>query len=202
MAAIGDGVPIYPSAKHCARVGEPLRPCTSICCCAGPAVRNRDGRRLAQQKLITRQSPKVTTWPPPVGWDEPDKVHSGAASPVGAPGTYNHLTDALLDVAATRQMYLRRLRSLADLFFSQGRLKEIVAQVYDSIKDVAVKVRAQAVPCCARLRPPGRACCPVPKLGPAAPPTDLPFSGCTALGGQEHRVGAQAGGLRVHPHPG
>jgi hypothetical protein len=59
---------------------------------------------------------------------------------VGAPGTYNHLVDAVLDVAATRQMYLRRLRSLSDMFFSQGRLKEIVAEVYDSIKDVAVKV--------------------------------------------------------------
>jgi hypothetical protein len=129
-------VTLHPLAVH------GLRP-------TGPAVKNRDGRRLAQQKYVSRQSPKITAWPPPVGWDGPDRVLSGVPSAVGAPGTYNHLTDAVLDAAATRQMYLRRLRTLSDLFFSMGRLQEIVGQVYDTIKDVAVRVRWR----CSSLHP-------------------------------------------------
>ena len=152
-------------------------------------MKNRDGRRLQQQTHITRQSPKVTSWPPPVGWDEPDKQLTGAASPIGARGTYKHLTDALLDVAATRQMYLRRLRTLADLFYTGGRLQQIVSELYDSIKDVAVRVRVL----------PERAVDlwvhgwgPLPTVfAPAASHHGGPAgaAGRQALGRQEHRAG-------------
>lgn len=41
----------------------------------------------------------------------------------GAQGTYNHLIDAVLDVPRTRQMYMRRLRTLMDTFMATNRLQ-------------------------------------------------------------------------------
>ena len=41
----------------------------------------------------------------------------------GAPGTYNYLIDAVLAVPRTRQMYVRRLRSLMDQLIATGRLQ-------------------------------------------------------------------------------
>lgn len=47
-------------------------------------------------------------FPDPVGWDDFDRDMTGQPAENGAPGTYNHLTDAVLDVPFTREMYLRR----------------------------------------------------------------------------------------------
>jgi hypothetical protein len=58
-------------------------------------------------------------------WTNPDRVQYGTRSVIGAPGTFNHLTDAILDVAATRAMYLRRLRTLADKYYGQNRLRQV-----------------------------------------------------------------------------
>jgi hypothetical protein len=46
-----------------------------------------------------------------------------AATKRGAPGTYNYLIDTLLAVPRTRQMYMRRLRTLMDSFIATGRLE-------------------------------------------------------------------------------
>ena len=54
----------------------------------------------------------------------------GTRAPNGAPGTYNHLTDALLDAPQARAMYLRRLRTLADRFYAGGRLRQVCVKVF------------------------------------------------------------------------
>lgn len=65
------------------------------------------------------------TFPKPYGWDNPDRNQYGTKSLNGAAGTYNYLTDAILDVAATREMYVRRLRTLADRYLAGGRLQQV-----------------------------------------------------------------------------
>ena len=47
----------------------------------------------------------------------------------GAPGTYNYLIDAILAVPRTRQMYMRRLRTLMDQFIASGRLQVRLGEV-------------------------------------------------------------------------
>jgi len=49
--------------------------------------------------------------------------HNAGNTTTGAPGTYNYLIDAILAVPRTRQMYVRRLRSLMDQFIATGRLQ-------------------------------------------------------------------------------
>lgn len=49
-------------------------------------------------------------------------VHAGPTR-TGAPGTYNYLIDAILSVPRTRQMYVRRLRTLMDQFITTGHLQ-------------------------------------------------------------------------------
>jgi len=65
------------------------------------------------------------TFPAADDWTNPDRVQYGTKSVFGAAGTYNHLTDALLDVSATRAMYMRRLRTLADKYYGQGKLRQV-----------------------------------------------------------------------------
>ena len=65
------------------------------------------------------------TFPKPDDWANPDRVQYGTKSIIGASGTYNHLTDALLDVTAARAMYMRRLRTLADKYYGQGKLRQV-----------------------------------------------------------------------------
>ncbi|KAL4445750.1 hypothetical protein ABPG77_008949 [Micractinium sp. CCAP 211/92] len=55
----------------------------------------------------------------------------------GAPGTYNYLIDAVLSIPRTRQMYLRRLRTLMDAFINTGRLQSLVTAMYQQIRDEA-----------------------------------------------------------------
>jgi hypothetical protein len=97
------------------------------------------GRRLEQQqqqRLLAEGPPlQPGGWPEPVGWSDPDAVPpglglvrlgapSGTETPrrgSGAAFTYNHLTAALLDVPETRAMYLRRLRTLSDIYYGGGQ---------------------------------------------------------------------------------
>eukprot|EP01025_Chloroclados_australasicus_P040119 TRINITY_DN4178_c0_g2_i1.p1 TRINITY_DN4178_c0_g2~~TRINITY_DN4178_c0_g2_i1.p1 ORF type:complete len:1028 (-),score=127.01 TRINITY_DN4178_c0_g2_i1:2597-5680(-) len=67
-----------------------------------------------------------------------DEDRTDGASLTGAPGTYNHLLDAILDVPWTREMYLRRLRSVVDRFMN-GRLVEIITTQYNLIRSEAIK---------------------------------------------------------------
>ncbi|KAL4425867.1 hypothetical protein ABPG75_009883 [Micractinium tetrahymenae] len=55
----------------------------------------------------------------------------------GAPGTYNYLIDAILSIPRTRQMYVRRLRTLMDTFVNTGRLQALVTAMYQQIRDEA-----------------------------------------------------------------
>jgi len=54
-------------------------------------------------------------------------------SPRYADGTFNYLYDAILDVDLTRQMYLRRLRTLMD-FWLNGRIEELVTEHYKKVR--------------------------------------------------------------------
>lgn len=65
------------------------------------------------------------TFPKPDDWNSPDRNQFTTKSVIGAQGTYNHLTDAVLDVNTTRAMYLRRLRNLADKYYGAGRLRQV-----------------------------------------------------------------------------
>jgi len=57
----------------------------------------------------------------------------GDKSPRYADGTFNYLSDAILDVKSTREMYLRRLRTLMDHFMN-GRLEDIITEHYRKIR--------------------------------------------------------------------
>lgn len=54
----------------------------------------------------------------------------GSRSLSGAAGTYNHLTDALLDVPSVRAMYMRRLQTLADKYYGRGMLRQVSLPVH------------------------------------------------------------------------
>jgi hypothetical protein len=49
-----------------------------------------------------------------------DRNDTGKESTTGVPGTYNHLTELILEVEETRMMYLRRLRTLTDELLVSG----------------------------------------------------------------------------------
>eukprot|EP00775_Hariotina_reticulata_P008887 gene8887-9065_t len=63
----------------------------------------------------------------------------GSRSLSGAAGTYNHLTDALLDVPSVRAMYMRRLQTLADKYYGRGLLKQIIDTQWAKISNVAAQ---------------------------------------------------------------
>ncbi|EFJ42738.1 hypothetical protein VOLCADRAFT_119316 [Volvox carteri f. nagariensis] len=79
----------------------------------------------------------ITTFPMPRGWDNPDRSTISQTSPNGPTGTYNHLYDAILDVASARAMYMRRLRSMADKYLAGGVLAQFANQTYVRIKPLA-----------------------------------------------------------------
>src|SRR5689334_19351373 len=83
-------------------------------------------QRLQSSALApcTQVIPK--TYPKPQGWDNPDVDRTQGASPLGAAGTYNHLVDAITDVANTRAMLMRRIRTLADVYLgANGKLVQV-----------------------------------------------------------------------------
>jgi len=57
--------------------------------------------------------------------------------PVGAPGSFNYLIDAILDSSRAREMYMRRLRTLMDEFIATGLLEDMVTAAYEEVKDEA-----------------------------------------------------------------
>ncbi len=83
---------------------------------------SRGGRSRAQRGF------PPATFPAPRGWDAPDRSTAGAASTLGGLGTFNHLVDAVTDVAATRAMLMRRTRTLAEAFLAGGAASRL-AQV-------------------------------------------------------------------------
>lgn len=56
--------------------------------------------------------------------EEYNKDQTGNPSLGGAVGHYNYLYDALLDWPVTREMYLRRLRTLTDKW-TNGRIQDV-----------------------------------------------------------------------------
>ncbi|GMH43574.1 hypothetical protein BSKO_11496 [Bryopsis sp. KO-2023] len=87
------------------------------------------GRRLSQLP----QRPITYELPDPDVYNE-DRTKTGSA--IGPAGTYNHLDDAILSWGPTREMYLRRLRTLVDTYLN-GRLVEIMDEMWDTIKGEA-----------------------------------------------------------------
>jgi hypothetical protein len=67
-----------------------------------------------------------------------DQTKKGATL-TGAPGTFNYLIDAILEVPRTRAMYMRRLRTLMDSFMATGKLQELVTAEYNKIREEAKK---------------------------------------------------------------
>lgn len=53
-------------------------------------------------------------------------LSTAGPTPTGAEGTFNYLVDLIMDVPATREMFMRRLRTLMDTFL-QGRLEQVSA---------------------------------------------------------------------------
>lgn len=110
---------------------------------AGASTQNQ-GPAVSKRKLAAFKAPvraaglPITKFPKPDGWDNPDRVTINTASPNGAKGTYNHLVDAILDVKLTREMYLRRLRSVADELLAGGKLAQLANETYVRIQPLAV----------------------------------------------------------------
>ncbi|KAG2452857.1 hypothetical protein HYH02_002201 [Chlamydomonas schloesseri] len=109
---------------------------------ASPAARR--ARRRAEDVAATinkspmyAAGPTITKFPSPRGWDDPDRATLTDTSSNGPAGTYNHLYDAILDTNATRSMYLRRLRTLADSFLASGRIAQMANETYTRIKPLA-----------------------------------------------------------------
>ncbi|KAK9812205.1 hypothetical protein WJX73_004025 [Symbiochloris irregularis] len=62
---------------------------------------------------------------------------AGGGTPPGAAGTFNYLVNLIMEVPATRQMFMRRLRTLMDQFLDGGRLLQIINETYTEIKPAA-----------------------------------------------------------------
>lgn len=61
----------------------------------------------------------------------------------GAPGTYNYLVDAIMNIPRTRAMYVRRLRTLMDQFITTGRLQTMVTEQYNAVRAEAKRDAAK-----------------------------------------------------------
>lgn len=102
----------------------------------GPAHTHRLRSRALRSDVLSAPRSTVArvgaigsrvTYPKPKGWDGSfDRDMTSSASVTGVPGTYNHLTDALLDLEPTRAMYLRRLRTLTDELLLSGRIAQVL----------------------------------------------------------------------------
>ncbi|GMH43301.1 hypothetical protein BSKO_11223 [Bryopsis sp. KO-2023] len=100
----------------------------------------KTGRKLMQPVTTAPAAtgpvtPAITTYrvPSPEVYDED---RTGGPSPSGADGTFNHLEDAILDWPVTREMYLRRLRSLIDQFYN-GKIDTILKDLWAPIQGEA-----------------------------------------------------------------
>jgi hypothetical protein len=61
----------------------------------------------------------------------------------GAPGTYNYLIDAIMNIPRTRAMYVRRLRTLMDQFITTGRLQAAITEQYTAVRAEAIRDAAK-----------------------------------------------------------
>ncbi|KAJ9525243.1 hypothetical protein QJQ45_020774, partial [Haematococcus lacustris] len=107
---------------------------------AASALQGQAAWGVGQQRPSVEQSLLVrpASYPTPRGWDNPDRNTTSQASPNSAPGSYNHLIDAMLDVPFTRAMVMRRIRTLTDTFLQPGGVLEQMANAtYAAIKRVA-----------------------------------------------------------------
>jgi hypothetical protein len=108
------------------RVAAPLPP-------RAPPVTSLDDLNSLPQNNLAKAARRTSTHLTAAEFNM-DRTHG--PSPIGAAGTYNHLTDAILDVPRTRAMYLRRLRTLMEKFM-RGRIEEILADVFIEARSAA-----------------------------------------------------------------
>lgn len=69
-----------------------------------------------------------------------DCMLCAVASQQGPNGTFNYLIDLVLDVPATRAMYLRRLRTLMD-FWLNGRIAQVYLLIMFIIDSDSIEAR-------------------------------------------------------------
>jgi hypothetical protein len=55
-------------------------------------------------------------------WNDALVVWCTGTVPSGASGTFNYLVDLITQVPHTRQMYMRRLRTITDAYYPSGKL--------------------------------------------------------------------------------
>ncbi|GAX75136.1 hypothetical protein CEUSTIGMA_g2580.t1 [Chlamydomonas eustigma] len=103
----------------------------------GPTRTNT--RRLRQRSLLPDGSGGKlhAVYPKPTGWADPDRNMTVTPSVTGVPGTFNYLTDAVLDISITRSMYMRRLRTLTDELLVSGKITKLANETYNRIKHLA-----------------------------------------------------------------
>eukprot|EP01025_Chloroclados_australasicus_P013026 TRINITY_DN1620_c0_g1_i5.p1 TRINITY_DN1620_c0_g1~~TRINITY_DN1620_c0_g1_i5.p1 ORF type:complete len:1023 (+),score=138.19 TRINITY_DN1620_c0_g1_i5:371-3439(+) len=148
---ISSGYGGIPAPDYCILVGEqwnsPLycnneHPQDMVCYdpFTGSLVDPHPLKGCANQQCGEEHIPTLVNGELPAGYGIPenyDDDFTQTSIKSGASQTYNHLTDAILDIPETRQMYLRRLRSVMDQFIISGRLIQIINETYSMIKDYA-----------------------------------------------------------------
>jgi len=121
----------------------------SISAAAGPSTSQNSGRRLLQSSSTGETSGTASNGAAEPGLSLPahsaipenynqDQTRNGPTV-TGAPGTFNYLIDAILEVPRTRAMYVRRLRTLMDSFISTGKIQELVTAEYKTVREEAKK---------------------------------------------------------------
>lgn len=110
--------PLYCSGPEYAQDLSNISPWSAIT----PQFGTYSGRRLLQQQLTAPRPENATV----------DKDLTASPPIQGANGTFNYLIKLILDVPATRQMYLRRLRSIMDLYLN-GYVEDLFTANYNEI---------------------------------------------------------------------
>lgn len=99
-------------------------------------------RHSAERSAILRQHGYMTANGVDLGSiEDPDVNLTKHASVVGPDGSYNCLYDAILDIPETREMYLRRLRTLVDEWLD-GKLAQLIKYYYNKIRADAMQDNA------------------------------------------------------------
>ena len=58
----------------------------------------------------------------------------------GPAGTFNYLIDLITQVPSTRQMYMRRLRTLTDEYYGTGKLIQVTQHLLSNCLEVSISI--------------------------------------------------------------
>lgn len=90
-----------------------------------------------QRKLLISEPSNMPTYRIP-SQEEYDRDQTGTPSLQSKAGSYNYLYDALLDWPVTREMYLRRLRTLTDEWMN-GKVQDMFSDLWSKIRTEAFR---------------------------------------------------------------